>query len=54
MTSEILVIEPGKTRASDFSRQPGAWAGLPKADDDWDSPETNAAITKEFSGGEFL
>jgi len=30
------------------TRKPGAWAGLPKADADWNSPETNAAIALDM------
>lgn len=32
------------------ARKPGAWAGLPKAEADWDAPETNAAIAEELAG----
>lgn len=30
---------------------PGAWAALPRADEDWDAPATNAAIADTLSGG---
>lgn len=48
----IPVVRLVKISAQEFARKPGAWAGLPKADVDWDSPETNAAIAAELSGGE--
>lgn len=35
----VKIITPGTTR------KPGAWAGLPKAEADWDSPDINADIT---------
>lgn len=52
MTSEILVVREYETSVLEFAREPGAWARLPKADTDWDSPETNTAIADGLGGGE--
>lgn len=46
----VPVISLVKIGAQDFTRKPGAWAGLPKASTDWDSPKTNAAIAEELTG----
>ncbi len=46
----VPVVRLVKIGAQDFARQPGAWSGLPKADADWDSPATNAAIADELIG----
>ncbi len=48
----VPVVRLVKISAQEFARQPGAWAGLPKPDADWDSPETNAAIAAELSDGD--
>lgn len=42
-----LVALTDRPRTTGF----GAWKGLLKLSDDWDSPETNAAIAKAMSGG---
>ncbi len=47
----VPVVRLVKVGAQDFVRKPGAWAGLPKAKADWDSPKTNAAIADELAGG---
>lgn len=31
-------------------RMPGAWAGLPRAAEDWDAPSTNRAIARILVG----
>ena len=48
----VPVVRLVKVGWRDFSRKPGAWSGLPKAETDWDSPATNAAIAEELMGGE--
>lgn len=48
----VPVVRLVKISAPEFVRKPGAWAGLPKASDDWDAPETNAVIADELAGGE--
>ena len=48
----VPVVRLVKIGAQDFARKPGAWAGLPKAKADWDSPKTNAAIAEELTGGD--
>ncbi len=47
----VPVVRLVKIGAQDFVRKPGAWAGLPKAKADWDSPKTNATIADELAGG---
>ena len=47
----VPVVRLVKVGAQDFARKPGAWAGLPKAKADWDSPKTNATIADELAGG---
>lgn len=56
---DVIIIDKGvpiarlvRIGAQEFARKPGAWAGLPKANVDWDAPETNAAIADEPAGGE--
>ena len=44
----VRLVRITKTTAA---RKPGAWARLPKAAADWDSPQTNAAIADELTGG---
>lgn len=46
----VPVVRLVKIGAADSARKPGAWSGLPKADADWDSPATNAAIADELTG----
>jgi len=46
----VPVVRLVKIGARDFARKPGAWAGLPKAKADWDSPATNAAIADDLAG----
>ena len=48
----VPVVRLVKIGAQEFARKPGAWAGLPKALEDWDAPATNAAIADELAGGE--
>jgi prevent-host-death family protein len=48
----VPVVRLVKIGAQKFARKPGAWAGLSKADADWDSPNINAAIADELTGGE--
>lgn len=40
----VKVGKPGN------ARKPGAWARLPKAKADWDSPAANAAIADALTG----
>ncbi|HCI14079.1 MAG TPA: type II toxin-antitoxin system prevent-host-death family antitoxin [Gallionellaceae bacterium] len=47
----VPVVRLVKIGAQAFARKPGAWAGLPKAKTDWDSPKTNASIAEELTGG---
>ncbi len=47
----VPVVRLVKVGAQVFVRKPGAWAGLPKAKADWDSPKTNATIADELAGG---
>lgn len=35
-------------RRQGSARKPGAWSGLPKASDDWDSPAFNSEIAQTF------
>ncbi|MHB1591287.1 MAG: type II toxin-antitoxin system Phd/YefM family antitoxin [Sulfuricella sp.] len=48
----VPVVRLVKIGAQDFARKPGAWSALPKANADWDTPATNAAIADELTGGE--
>jgi prevent-host-death family protein len=48
----VPVVKLIKIGAQDFARKPGAWAGLPKADADWDAPATNAAIADALTSSE--
>ena len=48
----VPVVRLVRIGAQEFARKPGAWARLPKANTDWDSPETNAAIADELICGE--
>ena len=47
----VPVVRLVKIGAQDFARKPGAWSGLPKAEADWDSSATNAAIADALAGG---
>ncbi|QFY44305.1 type II toxin-antitoxin system prevent-host-death family antitoxin [Candidatus Methylospira mobilis] len=49
----IPVVRLVKVEKQDVRRKPGAWSALPKADPDWDSPATNAAIAAEITGSEY-
>ena len=56
---EVIIAKDGtpmvrlvKIDARRRRRKPGAWAGLPKAADDWDSPSTNRAIARLLAGKE--
>ena len=40
----VPVVRLVKVGAQQRARRPGAWAGLPRAEADWDTPETNSAI----------
>jgi prevent-host-death family protein len=42
----VPVVRLVKIGAQNFARKPGAWAGLPKANADWDSPITNARLAE--------
>ena len=46
----VPVVRLVRIGAQDFARKPGAWAGLPRAEADWDSLETNAAIAEALAG----
>ncbi|MBL0166235.1 MAG: type II toxin-antitoxin system prevent-host-death family antitoxin [Propionivibrio sp.] len=46
----VPVVRLVKVGAQGFSRKPGAWSGLPKAEADWDTPATNAAIADALTG----
>lgn len=48
----VPVVRLVKIGAQKLTRKPGAWAGLPKAKANWDSPKTNATIADELTGGE--
>ena len=48
----VPVVRLVRISAQDFARKPGAWAGLPEAEADWDSPKTNAAIADALTGGD--
>jgi len=48
----VPVVRLVKVGAQDFSRKPGAWSGLLKAEADWDAPATNAAIADALSSSE--
>lgn len=50
----VPVVRLVRIGAQDFARKPGAWAGLPKAEEDWDSPATNAAIADALTGDKLL
>jgi prevent-host-death family protein len=47
----VPVVRLVKIEPPAVSRQPGAWAGLPPAADDWDAPATNAALARELEEG---
>ncbi|SBT03952.1 Prevent-host-death family protein [Candidatus Accumulibacter aalborgensis] len=48
----VPVVRLVKVGAQDSARKPGAWSALPKAQDDWDTPVTNAAIADALAGSE--
>lgn len=52
MKTDAPVTGLVESDVQNFARKPGAWSGLPKANADWDSPETNADIAAELCGGE--
>ena len=45
------VVRLVKVGTQKLARKPGAWKSLPKAQADWDSPATNAAIANALNGG---
>ncbi len=50
----VPVVRLVKIGAKDFARKPGAWSGLPKAKEDWDSTATNAAIADTLTQDKLL
>lgn len=46
----VPVVRLVKVGAQQRARWPGAWAGLPRTEADWDTPETNAAIADALAG----
>lgn len=48
----VPVVRLVKFGAQGFARKPGAWAALPKAEADWDTPATNASIADALADGE--
>lgn len=50
----VPVVRLVKVGAQDSTRKPGAWAALPKAKADWDSPATNTAIAAMLTGDKLL
>lgn len=44
--------QAGQGGVQGFSRKPGAWSGLPKAEADWVTPATNAAIADALTVSE--
>lgn len=50
----VPVVRLVKVSQSPSSRRPGAWSALPKADEDWDSAQTNAVLAEELSAGNLL
>lgn len=50
----VPVVRLVRVGVQGSARKPGAWAGLPKAKADWDTPATNAAIADALTGGGLL
>jgi len=50
----VPVVRLVKVQAHGVMRKPGAWSGLPKAETDWDTSTTNAAIAEMLTGGKLL
>ncbi len=50
----VPVVRMVKVGAQDFACKPGAWSGLAKAEEDWDSPATNAAIAESLADDKSL
>lgn len=48
----IPMVRLVKIESQTATRTPGLWSGLPKAHEDWDSAETNAAIAAELASGD--
>ena len=46
----VPVVRLVKVDPPERARKPGAWAGLPAAEADWDTPSTNAAIVDALTG----
>jgi prevent-host-death family protein len=46
----VPLVKLVKVQAVRKRRQPGAWAGLPRAASAWDSPEFNQSIAEELGG----
>jgi prevent-host-death family protein len=44
----VPVVRLVRIAAPTTARKPGAWASLPEADADWDSPATNQAIADDL------
>jgi prevent-host-death family protein len=49
----VPVVRLVKVAAQEYARKPGAWSALPKAEEDWDAPATNAALANELAGRDF-
>lgn len=48
----VAVVRLVKVGAQEFVRKPGAWSALPKAEADWDTLATNAAIAAALTDTE--
>jgi len=47
----VPVVRLVKVGTQGVVRKPGAWAGLPKARADWDTPAANRALADALAGG---
>jgi prevent-host-death family protein len=50
----VPMVKLVKVQAARKRRKPGAWAGLPRAASDWDSPEFNQTLAEELGGNKPL
>jgi prevent-host-death family protein len=48
----VPVVRLVKVGGQACARKPGAWSALPKAQADWDTPDTNAAIAESLTRGD--
>jgi len=48
----IPLVRLVKVESPVVCRKPGLWANLPDAAEDWDAPETNAALAEELVGSD--